>query len=174
MTENSAGIGTVTRKMVRDRAVELAVINGRSAKEVSKSDWEQAKRELTGDWHHGDRLEDAQAGASVGTTVNAAKQPAREIRALVAMELNDSEADLARDALDALRVFVGEDADLIHGTRQGGGDLLRGFGRNVPRAGREDEADGIGAGLDRGESVVARGGAANLDPGHDFSAPSPV
>ena len=48
MTENSAGIGTVTRKMVRERAVELAVINGRSAQNVSKSDWEQAKRELTG------------------------------------------------------------------------------------------------------------------------------
>jgi hypothetical protein len=49
LTENSAGIGTVTRKMVRERAVELAVINGRSAQDVSKSDWEQAKRELTGD-----------------------------------------------------------------------------------------------------------------------------
>jgi len=49
MTENSAGLGTVTRKMVRERAVELAVINGRSAQEASKSDWEQAKRELTGE-----------------------------------------------------------------------------------------------------------------------------
>ena len=49
MTENSAGIGTVTRKMVRERAVELAVINGRTAQEVAKSDWEQAKRELTGE-----------------------------------------------------------------------------------------------------------------------------
>ena len=48
LTENSKGIGTVTRKMVRERAVELAVINGRSAQEVSKSDWEQAKLELTG------------------------------------------------------------------------------------------------------------------------------
>lgn len=48
LTENSAGIGTVTRKMVLTRAVELAVIDGRSAEEVSKSDWEQAKRELTG------------------------------------------------------------------------------------------------------------------------------
>ena len=48
MTENSAGIGTVTRKMVRERAVELAVIDDRSAQEVSKSDWQQAKRELTG------------------------------------------------------------------------------------------------------------------------------
>jgi hypothetical protein len=49
ISENSAGIGTVTRKMVRERAVELALINGRSAPEVSTSDWEQAKRELTGD-----------------------------------------------------------------------------------------------------------------------------
>jgi hypothetical protein len=49
LTENSAGIGTVTRKMVQERAVELAVINGRSAQQVSKSDWEQAKRELTDD-----------------------------------------------------------------------------------------------------------------------------
>jgi len=49
LTENSAGIGTVTRRMVWERAVELAVINGRSAQDVSKSDREQAKRELTGD-----------------------------------------------------------------------------------------------------------------------------
>jgi len=48
LTENSAGIGTVTRKMVRERAIELAVINGHSAQEVSKSDWDQAMRELTG------------------------------------------------------------------------------------------------------------------------------
>ncbi|MEO8429824.1 MAG: hypothetical protein ABI651_22270 [Verrucomicrobiota bacterium] len=48
LTENSAGIGTVTRQMVRERAVELAVINGHSAQDVSKSDWEQAKLELTG------------------------------------------------------------------------------------------------------------------------------
>jgi hypothetical protein len=49
LTENSKGIGTVTRKIVRERAVELAVINGRSAQDVSKTDWEQAKRELTGE-----------------------------------------------------------------------------------------------------------------------------
>src|ERR1022692_165520 len=48
LTENSAGIGTVTRKMVRERAVELAVMDDRSAQAVSKSDWQQAKRELTG------------------------------------------------------------------------------------------------------------------------------
>jgi hypothetical protein len=46
---NSTGIGTVTRKMVRKRAAELAVINGRSVQDASKSDWDQAKRELTGE-----------------------------------------------------------------------------------------------------------------------------
>jgi hypothetical protein len=49
IVENSTGIGTVTAEMVRDRAAELALINGRSAKEVSKSDLDQAKRELTGE-----------------------------------------------------------------------------------------------------------------------------
>jgi hypothetical protein len=48
LTENSEGIGTVTRKMVRERASEIAVIDGRSPQHISKSDWEQAKRELTG------------------------------------------------------------------------------------------------------------------------------
>ena len=48
LTENSAGLGTVTRKMVHQRAVELAVINGRTSGEVSESDWDQARRELTG------------------------------------------------------------------------------------------------------------------------------
>ena len=48
LTENAEGIGTVSRKMVRERAVEIAVINGRSAQEASKSDWDQAKLELTG------------------------------------------------------------------------------------------------------------------------------
>ena len=49
ITANFTGIGTVSRRMVRERAVELAIINGRFAQEASKSDWEQAKRELTGE-----------------------------------------------------------------------------------------------------------------------------
>jgi hypothetical protein len=48
LAENSAGIGSVSREMVRQRAIELSAINGHAAGEVSKSDWEQAKRELTG------------------------------------------------------------------------------------------------------------------------------
>ncbi len=48
LTDNSTGLGTVSRKMVRERAMEIAVINGRSTHAVSKADWEQAKLELTG------------------------------------------------------------------------------------------------------------------------------
>jgi hypothetical protein len=49
LTENSTGIGTVTQEMVRERATELPIINGRSAEDVSVFDLEQAKRELTGE-----------------------------------------------------------------------------------------------------------------------------
>jgi hypothetical protein len=49
IAENFSEIGEVTREMVRERAVELAIINGRSAHSVSKADWEQAERELSGD-----------------------------------------------------------------------------------------------------------------------------
>ena len=49
LTEHSTGVGTVTRAMVRERAMELALINGRPAQDVAKADWEQAKRELTGE-----------------------------------------------------------------------------------------------------------------------------
>ena len=45
--ENAAGIGTVTAAMVEARARELAAINGRS--QPSKADYQEAKRELTGE-----------------------------------------------------------------------------------------------------------------------------
>ncbi len=49
LTENSHGIGTVSHEMVFRRAGELAIIDGRQSHEATESDWEQAKRELTGD-----------------------------------------------------------------------------------------------------------------------------
>ena len=49
LAENATGIGTVTPEMVGRRAAELALINGRPAHEASKSDWDEAKRELTGE-----------------------------------------------------------------------------------------------------------------------------
>jgi hypothetical protein len=49
VSENFGGIGPVTRKMVHARARELALIAGRAHAAVSQSDYEQAKRELTGE-----------------------------------------------------------------------------------------------------------------------------
>src|SRR5207248_10627805 len=46
--ENAAGIGTVTSEMVEVRARELAAINGHPS-EPSQADYQQAKRELTGE-----------------------------------------------------------------------------------------------------------------------------
>jgi hypothetical protein len=48
IAENANGVGTVTPAMVRQRALELAIINGRSASNISRNDWDQAKREMTG------------------------------------------------------------------------------------------------------------------------------
>lgn len=49
LSENFLGIGHITPEMVQQRAVELAIINGRAPQDVSDSDWDDAKRELTGD-----------------------------------------------------------------------------------------------------------------------------
>ena len=49
LTENSIGIGTVTAEMIEVRARELAVIAGRFSRRPSRIDYEQAKRELTGE-----------------------------------------------------------------------------------------------------------------------------
>lgn len=46
---NGRGLGTVTEQMIRDRAVELAEINGRSGQNVLDSDLDQARRELRGE-----------------------------------------------------------------------------------------------------------------------------
>lgn len=48
LTKDTAGIGAVTQAMLRERAIELAVQDGRTATEVSKPDWEQARKELLG------------------------------------------------------------------------------------------------------------------------------
>jgi hypothetical protein len=48
ISKNFAGVGTVTRAMVDARARELALIAGHGG-HVSQAEYEQAKRELTGE-----------------------------------------------------------------------------------------------------------------------------
>jgi hypothetical protein len=49
LTDNSIGIGPVTRDLVQARTRELAVIAGRTPQQVTQADYERAKRELTGE-----------------------------------------------------------------------------------------------------------------------------
>jgi hypothetical protein len=48
MTVHTAGLGTVTEAMVRQRAREIALINGREENQVLDSDLDQARREFQG------------------------------------------------------------------------------------------------------------------------------
>jgi len=48
ISENSVGVGTVTRLMVRTRAAELAIIDGYLSSAATQSHFAQATRELTG------------------------------------------------------------------------------------------------------------------------------
>ena len=47
--ENAGGIGTVTPAMVEARARELALINGHGSFGPTEADYQQTKRELTGE-----------------------------------------------------------------------------------------------------------------------------
>jgi hypothetical protein len=48
ISEHDKGLGTPTPEMVRERARQLAEINGRSRDQVLESDMQEAWRELTG------------------------------------------------------------------------------------------------------------------------------
>jgi hypothetical protein len=47
--QNAVGIGTVTPAMIEARARELARINGHDPSKPTEADYQQAKRELTGE-----------------------------------------------------------------------------------------------------------------------------
>src|ERR1700742_3591382 len=49
LMENADPIGTVTPAMVETRARELALIDGRDSSKPTEADYQQAKRELTGE-----------------------------------------------------------------------------------------------------------------------------
>jgi shikimate 5-dehydrogenase len=48
ISDHFRGVGTVTRDMVRQRAREIAIINGRPPNHCSRQDFLEAQRELTG------------------------------------------------------------------------------------------------------------------------------
>ncbi len=48
ISEHLSGLGTVTDRMVRERAREIALIKGRAPDQFTRDDWEDARRELVG------------------------------------------------------------------------------------------------------------------------------
>ena len=61
ISDRGKGLGTVTEEMVEQRAREIAVINGREARNVLDSDIDQARRELLGQ----ERLNPSPTGAEL-------------------------------------------------------------------------------------------------------------
>ena len=47
-TAHGRGIGVASKKMIRERAAEIALLHGRQPHELDPADLEQAKRELSG------------------------------------------------------------------------------------------------------------------------------
>jgi hypothetical protein len=58
ISDHFSAVGTVTPEMVRRRAREIAVINGRPPNHCTKQDSLEAKRELTGELSFGDGEDD--------------------------------------------------------------------------------------------------------------------
>ena len=48
LTENGVGIGVVSHRMIRARAAEDALINGRHPQDATKADADEARQELAG------------------------------------------------------------------------------------------------------------------------------
>jgi hypothetical protein len=73
---------------------------------------------------------------------------------LVAMELESGQAGLSGESRKRVGGFVGDDTDLFDGGWQGGDDFRGIIGCDLTLAGSEDEAQGVSAGVEAGESVV--------------------
>lgn len=116
LIENSAGIGTVAPGMMGERAVELAVINGRSAQEASKSDLEQAKRELTGEPQI-DPDEAALESAPESERRDPVPGPTRQIVSAESMGDEDAEGRTVSEKLIEAGVREAEHDQMLQATR---------------------------------------------------------
>jgi hypothetical protein len=115
--ENAGGIGTVTPAMVEARARELALINGHGSSGPTEADYQQAKRELTGqeeidpqeenveslpeseDWNPMPGSTGRQAAESLGEDEDA--EGRSEAAQMIEEGVNEAEHDQMRRAAEA-------------------------------------------------------------------------
>jgi hypothetical protein len=100
-----------------------------------------------------------------GLEVGTAGQALARFRTLLTAELEVQPRDRVERITDLVRRWVGEDPEDRSEGRKPDDDRSGLVDRDLPFAGRKDEADAVGAGLDCPCRVVVRRAAADLDAG---------
>jgi len=117
ISDHFRGVGTVTPEMVRQRAREIAIINGRPPNHCTRQDFLEAQRELTGALPGIDGEEDVLVNAtewgeepvSTGHPVDKEEIPDEQTigEELVEQGINEAEHDQMVEAAKAAKSFDG-------------------------------------------------------------------
>ena len=113
IAENFAGVGTVTGRMVSNRARELARIEGHSGSLANQTDYEQAKRELTG----GDDISPQEAELDALPDMNSAPVSGGSQSPVSASEDEDDEGRNESEQLVAEGVNEAEHDQMLQSAR---------------------------------------------------------
>ncbi|HUD48521.1 MAG TPA: hypothetical protein VMR33_16935 [Candidatus Baltobacteraceae bacterium] len=115
ISDHFRGVGTVTRDMVRKRAREIAIINGRPPNHCTRQDLLEAQRELTGALPGLDDEEDTlinsgawgEEPASAGHTMDRETPPDEQTieEELVEQGVNEAEHDQMLEAAKSRQVL---------------------------------------------------------------------
>jgi hypothetical protein len=115
ISDHFLGVGTVTREMVRQRAREIAIINGRPPNHCSRHDFLEAQRELTGAIPALDDEDDriinttawGEESGAAGHSVEREEAPDEQLLAeeLVEQGINEAEHDQMVEAAKSRHIF---------------------------------------------------------------------
>ena len=115
ISDHFNAVGTVTREMVRERAREIAIINGHSVNHCTRQDWADAQRELTGaipglDEEDDQLINTASWGdepMSAGHAVDRIEAPDEQTicEELVEQGINEAEHDQMVEAAKSRQIF---------------------------------------------------------------------
>ena len=112
ISNHGRGLGTPTPEMVQKRAREIALINGRPANQVTETDLEEARRELTGA-DHADPEVEPQLRAEVAQWEAAAGSAGEQAPTLPA---HDEQTDTERLVEEG--IAEAEHDQMVEGTKE--------------------------------------------------------